>query len=323
MKAGNFVISLDFELMWGVHDQTTIEKYGINIKNVPSVITNLLALFKNYNINATFATVGFLFLKNTTELAGSIPSAQPKYLNKKLSPYNGYIELLARSKSDLYHFAPHIIEEISRHTNHEIGTHTYSHFYCLEKHQTAQEFEEDIKFAIDISVKNNLQTSSIVFPRNQINHDYLPICKKYGIICYRGNPTSWFYRRELDNFLKIFQRSIRFLDRYISITGHHTYNIKSINKSKEIINVPASRFLSPYNGNLKYLEGLRLKRIKDEMSFASKNATTYHLWWHPHNFGQNIEKNLDFLEQIFVHYQYLNNQTGFRSLTMNDAASLI
>jgi hypothetical protein len=61
---GIFVISLDFELFWGVWDVTTKDKYGENILGVKQAIPSMLSLFEQYNVKATFATVGFLFAKN-------------------------------------------------------------------------------------------------------------------------------------------------------------------------------------------------------------------------------------------------------------------
>ncbi len=42
----------------------------------------------------------------------------------------------------------------------------------------------------------------------------------------------------------------------------------------------------------------------------------YHLWWHPHNFGVNLDKNIDFLEKILQYYQQLNVQGKMQSLNM-------
>lgn len=59
---GSLVISLDYELMWGVRDLFTPEDYGqSNIKQVSEVISRLLQLFYKYDIHATFAVVGFIF----------------------------------------------------------------------------------------------------------------------------------------------------------------------------------------------------------------------------------------------------------------------
>jgi hypothetical protein len=52
------------------------------------------------------------------------------------------------------------------------------------------------------------------------------------------------------------------------------------------------------------------------MKYAAKNNMTYHLWWHPHNFGINQDKNFVFLEQILLHYTMLHKRYNFESHTM-------
>lgn len=61
---------------------------------------------------------------------------------------------------------------------------------------------------------------------------------------------------------------------------------------------------------------MRLKRIKDSMTYAGKNKLAYHLWWHPHNFGTNISNSFSFLERILIHYQKLNKAYNFESVNM-------
>ena len=60
MKISKLVISLDFELHWGVFDAFG-DKYNDNILGARKAIPEILALFKKYNINATWAIVGLLF----------------------------------------------------------------------------------------------------------------------------------------------------------------------------------------------------------------------------------------------------------------------
>lgn len=55
-----------------------------------------------------------------------------------------------------------------------------------------------------------------------------------------------------------------------------------------MIEIPASRFFRPFKNNEKIIQRLKLNRIKNEMTFAAKKGRNYHLWWHPHNFGENI-----------------------------------
>jgi hypothetical protein len=67
-------------------------------------------------------------------------------------------------------------------------------------------------------------------------------------------------------------------------------------------------------------DSLRLFRIKTGLTYAAKNNLTYHLWWHPHNFGVNTDENFAFLENILKHYQFLNKKYNFQSYTMSDLA---
>ncbi len=46
----------------------------------------------------------------------------------------------------------------------------------------------------------------------------------------------------------------------------------------------------------------------------------YHLWWHLHNFGVNLDENIDFLEKILQYYQQLNVQGKMQSINMREIA---
>jgi hypothetical protein len=59
-----FLISLDFELMWGVRDHRSIATYGKNILGVREAIPAMLAMFTKYRVKATWATVGMLLFDN-------------------------------------------------------------------------------------------------------------------------------------------------------------------------------------------------------------------------------------------------------------------
>jgi len=52
------------------------------------------------------------------------------------------------------------------------------------------------------------------------------------------------------------------------------------------------------------------------MRHAAKHNEMFHLWFHPHNFGANTDKNFSNLEKIFQQYQSLNLKYSFESETM-------
>lgn len=316
---GIFTISLDFELFWGVWDVTTIKQYGKNIIAVKEVIPRSIALFNKYDIKATFATVGFLFAKDRNELQQYFPEIKPAYTNNNYNVYEKEVPLTGNDENDDgYHFGYSLVEQI-RNSPHELGTHTFSHYYCLEEGQNANQFNADIEAALKIAAAKGIQMESIVFPRNQYNEEYLQVLKSNNIKTFRGNPTSWIYKPRKFTAEILFIRLCRLLDTYLPISGNNTHVItKTANMP---VNIPASRFLKPYNPHLAWLEKIKLRRIMNEMTKAAQNKELYHLWWHPHNFGSNINENFSNLTIILDHYQKLQQQYGFTNLTMKDAAA--
>ena len=318
---GHLVISLDFELSWGIFDAKSINSYKYNLLNVRHVIPRLIALSDIYNINISFATVGLLFAKTKEELLNAIPDIRPSYANSNYNPYKIIDSVGNFEDDDPYHYANSLIKMIANKGNHEIGSHTFSHYYCNEKGQDKSQFEEDLKANIKIAKLNKVDIKSAVFPRNQINKDYLSICSKYGIMSYRGVEKHWIHqtnsKKEQRNPV---HRILRLLDCYINISGHNTYALDALNSENSIVNIPSSKFLRPYNKKFSFLEPLKVLRIKKAMTHAAKNNEVYHLWWHPHNFGKNMNKNFEVLERIFSHYKYLNQKYGFKSVTMTALA---
>lgn len=325
MKAkekGLFIISLDFELNWGVHDVFKGNQYAENLSGTREAIDQMLELFKRYQIHATWATVGMLFFDSKQELLQHLPMEKPAYINRDFSPYEKLDEIGENEKEDPYHYGASIIKKIHSFPNQEIGTHTFSHYYCLEQGQTIEQFEADLKASIQIKKSFGHPVKSIVFPRNQLNNAYLDICEKHGIQSYRGNERSWIYKESKFHKESALKRAIRLADSYINITGHNTYPIKEVEK-EPVINLPSSRFLRPYNTNFKGLEKLRLKRIKNSIAHAARKGEVYHLWWHPHNFGKNVKENFQFLQEILQLVDEFVRQGSLCSLNMEEAAELV
>ena len=315
-NSGSFVISLDYELMWGVRDKRSVSSYGPQILGGKENMYRVLELLEEYDINMTIATVGFLFCENTDAILNNSPQEFPGYKIVQLSPYPDFSDIKGDESSHPHYFGYDLTKALCKHKNIEVASHTYSHFYCLEDGQTLGQFEDDLKSSIIAAKKLGVTLRSIIFPRNQYNDDYLALCRKYGLISYRGNEQGYLYKSRSENNLSLFVRAGRLIDAYINITGHHTYSPKG--HSSGMINIPASRFLRSYNHKLAPLEFLKLRRIKTAMTVAAKSGTVFHLWWHPHNLGSDWDKNKKMLISIFAHYKKLNRLYGMKSVTMEN-----
>ena len=321
MNNGKFVISLDFELLWGVRDKMTIADYGENIRGVHTVIPRLLKLFSEHQIKGTFSTVGFLFFETKNDLLRNLPEIKPAYTNQKLSPYQDHLEPVGENAAvDPYHYAPQLIKLIQDCPGQEIGTHTFSHYYCLEEGQTKEAFRADLRSASKVAAQYGITLNSLIFPRNQFNSEYLQVCKEEGIQCYRGNEKSWIYKARSGADESVIRRVFRITDAYVNLSGHNCYSDDYM-KAATPVNIPSSRFLRPFAAKLSLLENFRMKRIKSCMTYAAKKKLTYHLWWHPHNFGKDQDKNFSFLAAILDHYDQLHHRFGFQSYTMSELAS--
>jgi peptidoglycan/xylan/chitin deacetylase (PgdA/CDA1 family) len=318
-KHGIFTMSLDFELYWGVRDKRSIEQYKYNLQGVRKAIPEILRVFSDNDIHATWATVGFLFFKDSDDLNKSTPKLLPKYNREALSPYK-YIKETPNLETG-YHFAPELIELILEHGGQEIGTHTFSHYYCQEEGQFLTEFEEDLFSAIKIAKRKGVSIKSLVFPRNQWNSEYLSVLNKLSVQCYRGNESSWLYEASDDVGQNKFRRAFRLIDAYLNLSGQNTFELKNCIQEKPF-NFRASRFLRPYSAKLAVLDGLRLRRINNAMDDAAINNRIFHLWWHPHNFGINTNKNVDFLVKIVEHFNLLKKNYVMESLNMGELCLL-
>lgn len=316
-----FYISLDFELFWGFDiDCILSEQQKEKFDKTKALVPHLLELFKKYNIACTWAIVGALLNETKQELYSNIPSIRPSYANFKSRNFEKMEWIADSSTKTPWCFAKELCQLIKETPRQEIGTHTYSHYYCLEEEQTLETFLTDIEIAREITFsKLKIYPKSIVFPRNQIN--YIKNLAKYGIQVYRGTQKHWAYNE--GNHLKstsISRRFFRFVDRYLPLTSH-VFDIQVVNQEEKmpLVNVQQSRLLVGYNKKVSVLEPIRIGRIKAEMTEAAKNKLSYHLWWHPHNFAEFPERNLKNLDNLLRHYSFLKNNYEFKNYTLIEA----
>jgi peptidoglycan/xylan/chitin deacetylase (PgdA/CDA1 family) len=319
---GAFVISLDFELHWGVRDHEPPHgPYRRNLLGARTAIPRLLELFERYGIAGTWAIVGFLFATSAEERRRFEPALRPCYCDSSL---DSYVEPIGKGEADdPLHFAPSLIELIRRTPNQEIATHTFSHYCCQEPGQTVESFKTDLNSAITIAADRGIRLRSLVFPRNQVNPDYAQTVLDAGIICYRGPEYGWMHRGITRQERRLPLRVARVADTYIDITGKRIIHWDRILEPSGLCNVCASRFLWPYRPGLKRLEDKRLKRITDQIKFAAMEDAIFHIWFHPHNFGIHCEENLKVLEATLQAFAFARERYGMRSLSMSSVADLV
>ena len=314
MPTPTLIVSLDFELFWGMQDCMDLTEYESNILGGRKAIPQMLELFQKHNIHATWATVGFLFGKNEEELRTYFPTQMPSYENEALSTYRCFGRIDTDENSAPCYYGASLIEQIAAVPGQEIGSHTFSHYYCREAGQTTEQFRADMEAAKTIATDKGYALRSVVLPRNQCEPEYTEVLKDLGFTTYRDEENDWIHEKVK---FRPLMRILRLLDVYFPLTGRGGYEPKM---EDGIVNLVGSRMYKPYFKPLTFMEGLKIRRIKKQMLHVAKNGLTFHLWWHPHNVGVRTDYHMKQLEEIFSYYDELKEKYGMRSLNMGEAA---
>lgn len=319
---GALVISLDFELHWGVRDRCAAGgSYRANLLGARLAIPRILDLFEEFEVAATWAVVGFLFAESRSQREFFSPMIRPRYIDLRFDPYQ---EPTGESESDdPLHYAPELIRQIDARPMQEIATHTFSHYYCLEAGETPEAFAADLHSAVAIARHRGISLRSIVFPRNQFRAGYEAPLKHCGIVCYRGNECNWMHAPRPRNRETLTLRAPRLLDSYVPLSGSNITPWDEIPQSSGLYNVRQSMFLRPYSPATKSLQPLLLRRIASSLHAAAEQRAIFHLWWHPHNFGAHTDENLQSLRKILCTFRELRRTRGMRSLTMSGVADAL
>lgn len=318
-QQGALVISLDFELHWGVRDHRPLDaNERRRLLAARKVVPEILSAFRDHSIRATWATVGLLFARTREEALACRPERLPRYAQVSLDPYQ---ERLGKDEAeDPFHFAPSLIRAIAQEPGQEVASHSYSHYYSLESGQSEEEFKADVASAKRIGESSGYRLRSYVFPRNQVRKSYLPVLRQAGFRAYRGTemaqskaPVTFQEQR------KPWVRALRLLDAYWDLNGPQTVDFPGDRKPAP---VDSSRYLRPFSPVLRLLENTRLERIEVAMRSAAEQKRIFHLWWHPEDFAEYPERNLDFLRRVLHVFDQVRKEYGMRSLSMEQCAEV-
>jgi len=316
---GALVISLDFELHWGMRDRLDSQDPAFaQLSASRRVVSDLASLFADRGIRATWATVGFLFASTSSELSSYLPDAKPSYRRREFDPYSE--EIGADETSDPEHLAGSLVRQLADTSGQEVASHTFSHFYCLEDGQSEAELRADLAAAQAIAGLRGLRLTSLVLPRNQWNPRYADAVRESGFTCFRGPQPSWGHHARPHGDHGLANRAARLVDSYGGLSPPPTIAWDHALRDDGLCDIPASAFLRPFNPRLRHLESLKMRRLVSGLRDAARRGRIFHLWWHPHNFASHPGESFTFLNQLLDEFDLLADSEGMRSLSMRDVA---
>ncbi len=315
---GALVISLDFELHWGMRDHTAVDP-AVTKSLVASrpTVTTVAEVFANREIRATWATVGLLFASTAAEAKALSPATRPVYREARLDPY---LEPIGPTEDeDPLHLAGSLVDQLAKIRGQELASHTYSHYYCLEPGPGADAFRADLVAAQAAAATRGLGLRSLVLPRNQWDPGLASVLLETGFECYRGPQPGWAHRSRPGDDSGLAVRAARLASTWAG-PALPTFAWDELMEPSGLCNVPASAFLRPWAPSTKVLLPLQDGRIVKALRDAARRGRVVHLWWHPHNFAAYPAENLERLHRILDEFDRLRASDGMASFAMGDVS---
>jgi peptidoglycan/xylan/chitin deacetylase (PgdA/CDA1 family) len=317
-RPGALVISLDFELFWGMRDHTAVEPAVTkSLVASRSMVLTLAELFARREVRATWATVGLLFATTAAEVAALSPAVRPAYREDRLDPY---LEPIGPTEDeDPLHLAGSLVDRLASSRGQELASHTFSHFYCLEPGPGADAFEADLQAAQAAATRRGLRLRSLVLPRNQWDPTLAPSLVRAGFECYRGPQPGWAHRSRRGRDSGLAVRAVRLASTWAG-PAVPTFAWCELLEPSGLCNIPASAFVRPWAPSTKALQSLQDGRIIKALRDAASRGGIVHLWWHPHNFVEHPAENLERLHRLIDELDRLRATDGMVTLTMGDVS---
>jgi peptidoglycan/xylan/chitin deacetylase (PgdA/CDA1 family) len=265
------VVSLDFELRWGVFDVLgdDMNQYRRNLEGVEEVVPRLLDMFRERGVRATWATVGALACRDWDEWHARAP-ASPRYENPGFAWRDVYERRDPRGR---LHFAPHLIDAIAAADGQELGSHTFGHVYFREPGFTREDAVADTDALVRVFEERwDVTVQSCIFPRNQVAHT--DVLQERGIVAWRNNPTPFYLNAATEADRTLAVRMLRALDSLVPL-GRRAASSRALRSSYFV------RLTLP-----PLLWGQHCRRIVSDAR-GLRDDETLHLWFHPHNIGGN------------------------------------
>jgi len=288
---GIFTVSLDFELIWGTLDLPSYTRF-LRLCTIEreEIVGRLVELLAEFDVSATWCTVGHLFLDHCGHAGNRHPeivrSSSCDALRLKRDP--GTCE-----NEDPVFYGRELIELIRNcRVPQEIGSHSFSHLAFGDPDCSRAAAESDLAAAVCAAEELGLELRSFAFPRNQIAYtDLLPLS---GFTCYRSRDAIWYDRAKTRRW---YHRAAHLAD---ILTAWTPPVVLPEWDPHGIWTIPGSMLFTPSLGIRRLIPvGLRVARARKGLRAAVRQRQIFHLWLHPTDLVERKDAMLNGLRRIF------------------------
>ncbi|MFT5464957.1 MAG: peptidoglycan/xylan/chitin deacetylase (PgdA/CDA1 family) [Verrucomicrobiales bacterium] len=297
-----FIISFDCEGKWGMADcLNPAFESRLRTQQLLSVYDRIVETLDRHEIKATFAFVG-LFTIDPDDWHEIRPWAEEAILDRAY--LKSFFENDAAGQHEGWFGCSAAAEKIAKHSDHEFGSHSFSHCMIDETTMTEADFARDLDALRKLPLFADLDDLTFIYPRNQIG--YPKVLESSGYIGFReALPQPAGRLGRVQNLIKEFGAKIQ--------PQPHP-------KPAKLVQIPSGYFLN-------WRSGLRAKvplqrtinRWRNLLSQTAKEGGVAHLWSHPHNFIE-YPGMFEQFDAILAHAAELIRSGELQSQTMKEYA---
>ena len=193
LEKGVFLLSIDTELAWGSVCNGSFRSRLGHYQKTRGVIRRLLELQERYQIRATWAKVGHLFLGQCWAEDGV---KHPEITRPAYQWFAGdWFDADPGSDvdTDPFWYGPDIVKQVQDcKAPQEIGSHGFSHMIVGDPGCSRDCFRSEIRACVEQAEKRGITLKSFIFPRNSVGH--LDVLAEHGLSTFRGVTPAWYTR---------------------------------------------------------------------------------------------------------------------------------
>lgn len=287
------MLSLDTELMWGSFHRMTPAQFEAGYPDVRGTIRAILDLLERYEMAATWAVVGHLFLERCERDANG--RAHPEMVHPQQRWWSGdwymHDPCSDRGRDPLW-YGPDIVDLIQgAKVPQDIGSHSFAHPHFGDPAMTREAAAADLDACMAAAKARGIELRSFVYPSNSEGHHDL--LRDRGFSAFRGTGPEEARVRRLPRPVR---RPVRLATQVLGaspLVGRPTETLPGL------WDIPASSLLLTRTG-LRSLatRTARLRRVRAGIAAARRTGSVFHLWTHPWNLADDPSFHIALLRDI-------------------------
>ena len=316
LRRGAFVLSLDFELIWGTLDVRGPEGFRAACERERSeVFDALLDLLTEFEIPATWCIVGHLMLDSCAKVDGrKHPEIVRPTHRWQQGDWFRHDPCSDEKRAPIFYGRSLVERLLEAPVAQEIGCHSFSHVIFGDPGCSRETAVSEARSCVAAAQELGITLRTFVFPRNSVGH--LDVLREHGFICFRGPEPVWYSRGGRA------PKPLRRAGHLADVVAARRPPVVLPERTHGLINIPGSMMYFPAHGVRRHLPvSRRVRRALKGVECAARDQRVMHLWFHPTNLADETDAMLSGLRTVFAEVARRRERGELDVLSMGELAA--